>query len=218
MSLWTKRVCAQQVLHVGCGPARLANLPAHFQTGSWSELRLDIDESVEPDIIGTMLEMGLVADESVDAVYSSHNIEHVFPHEVVVALREFHRVLRSDGFAVILCPNIQAVAKAVAKGNLMDPLYVSPAGPISAIDIMYGHRVAIAAGKTYMAHKTGFTAATLAAHLKQAGFRSIVVAADNVYGLHCLAYKAAQKEERMESDCQSCLPPREALEEITVYE
>jgi ubiquinone/menaquinone biosynthesis C-methylase UbiE len=197
---------------------RLANLPAHFQSGAWTEVRLDIDESVEPDVIGTMLDMGLLADESVDAVYSSHNIEHVFPHEVATALGEFHRVLRPEGLAVILCPNIQAVAAAVAQGNLMEPLYLSPAGPISAIDIMYGHRAAIAAGKVYMAHKTAFTSMSLANQLRQAGFKSVVVAADKVYGLHCLAYKAAQDEGRMEMDCQTCMPPRELLEEIVVYQ
>ncbi len=137
---------------------------------------------------------------------------------MLTALGEFHRVLRPEGFAVILCPNIQMVAEAVAKGNLMDPLYHSPAGPISAIDIMYGHRAAIAAGKVYMAHKTAFTSATLASHLKGAGFKSVVVATDGIYGLHCLAYKATQDEQSMERDCAGCFPPREALTEIAVYE
>jgi hypothetical protein len=193
-------------------------MPTYFQSGSWNELRLDIDESVEPDVVGTMLDMGLVGDETVDAGYSSHNIEQVFPHEVLTALGEFHRELRPEGFAVSLCPNIQAVAEAVATGNLRDPLYVSPAGPISAIDIMYGHRAAIAAGKVYMAHKTAFTSATLASHLKSAGFQSVVVATDNVYGLHSLAYKTKRDEQSMEQDCAGCFPPREVLTEVTVYE
>lgn len=217
-TLWTKRVRKQQVLHVGCGPARLANLPPHFQTGAWTELRLDIDESVNPDVVGTMLDMGLVADAAVDAVYSSHNIEHVFPHEVLTALREFHRVLRPEGFAVVLCPNVQAVAEAVARGNLMEPLYVSPAGPISPIDILYGHRAAIAAGQIYMAHKTAFTSASLAAHLKAAGFQSVVVATDNIYGLHSLAYKSAREERFIEDDCRDCFPPRETLTDLELFE
>jgi predicted SAM-dependent methyltransferase len=36
-----------------------------------------------------------------DALYSSHNIEHVFAHEVVPTLKEFRRVLKPDGFVVI---------------------------------------------------------------------------------------------------------------------
>jgi predicted SAM-dependent methyltransferase len=50
------------------------------------ELRLDIDASVAPDIVATMTDMSRVADASVDAVFSSHNIEHLDPHEVPVAL------------------------------------------------------------------------------------------------------------------------------------
>lgn len=207
----------QQILHVGCGPARLNSLPAYFQSGDWQEVRLDIDQNVQPDVVGTILDMALIADESVDAVYSSHNIEHVFPHEVLKALYEFNRVLRHDGIAVILCPNIQAVAKAVAEGNLMEPLYHSPAGPISAIDIMYGHRAAIAAGQVYMAHKTAFTSSTIASHLRHAGFATVVVAEDTIYGLHCIAYKTARSSAAMEDDCSKCFPPRNALVAITVH-
>ena len=41
------------------------------------------------------------AQPSVDAILSSQNIEHLYPHEVALALKEFLRVLRPDGFAVI---------------------------------------------------------------------------------------------------------------------
>ena len=42
-------------LHVGCGPARKENTTAEFSSGSWHELRFDIDANVNPDYIGTML-------------------------------------------------------------------------------------------------------------------------------------------------------------------
>jgi len=208
---------SKQVLHVGCGPASLANLPPYFQTGEWREIRLDIDESVSPDVIGTMLDMGLIADGSVDAIYSSHNIEHVYPHEVRAALLEFRRVLKEDGVAVICCPDIQSVAQAVAVGNLMDPLYVSPAGPISAIDIMYGHRASMAAGNLFMAHRTAFTSASLAAQLKEAGFESVIVARDRVYGMHAIAYPRPLDAQSIERDCSLCMPPSQMLLETTVY-
>ncbi len=207
----------QQVLHVGCGPARLNSLPAFFQTGDWQEIRLDIDQDVQPDVVGTILDMALIADESVDAVYSSHNIEHVFPHEVLKALYEFNRVLRVDGLAIIRCPNMQAVAKAVAEGNLMDPLYISPAGPIAAIDMIYGHRPAIAAGQFYMAHKTGFTPGSLATQVNDAGFATAVVAEDMAYTIHCLAYKGKRSSDAMEDDCSKCFPPRNDLLSVIVH-
>src|SRR5947209_1666250 len=68
-------------LHVGCGPKRKSGTTRGFQRDEWTELRLDIDPSVKPDIIGTITDLSAVADASVDALYSSHNIEHLYPHE-----------------------------------------------------------------------------------------------------------------------------------------
>ena len=62
---------------------------------------------VNPDIVGTLLDMSQVQTASVDAVYSSHNIEHVYPHEVPIVLKEFYRVLKDDGIVVLECPDLQ---------------------------------------------------------------------------------------------------------------
>ena len=94
------------VLHVGCGPKHKDQTTRGFNTPQWDELRLDIDPSVSPDIIGTMTDMNAVQSASVDAVFSSHNIEHLYAHEVPVALGEFLRVLSDDGIAVITCPDL----------------------------------------------------------------------------------------------------------------
>lgn len=163
----------KQVLHVGCGAATIETMPAGFRDGGWSELRFDINPAVRPDIVGTITNMQGVADASVDAVYSSHNIEHVFAHEVAGVLREFLRVLRPEGFAVITCPDIEVVAQHVAQGRLTEPLYVSPSGPIAPLDILYGHGAAIARGEVYMAHRTAFTGRSLSAAISAAGFYAV---------------------------------------------
>ena len=54
-------------LHVGCGPKRKDRTTRGFNDAQWNELRLDIDPAVAPDIVGTMTDMGRVADASVDA-------------------------------------------------------------------------------------------------------------------------------------------------------
>ena len=77
----------RKILHVGCGVKNIAKLPRPFQTQEWQEVRLDINPDVEPDIIGTMTDMKEVDDCGYDAVYSSHNIEHLYPYEVEIALR-----------------------------------------------------------------------------------------------------------------------------------
>jgi SAM-dependent methyltransferase len=157
-------------LHVGCGPQYKSQIKG-FDNENWKEIRFDIDEKVNPDIVGTLLDMSAVEAESVDAIYSSHNIEHVFPHEVPIVLREFHRVLKDDGMVVLVCPDLQSVCEAVVDDKLLQPLYESPAGPISPIDILYGHRPAIARGNEYMAHKGGFTYSVLNDAFIEAGFK-----------------------------------------------
>lgn len=191
-------------LHVGCGPKRKDRTTRGFASPEWTELRLDIDPSVAPDIIGTMTDMAAVESGSVDAIYSSHNIEHLYPHEVPVALAEFIRVLRDDGFVVITCPDLQSVAALVAEDRLTEPAYVSPAGPIAPLDILYGHRPAMAAGNLYMAHRCGFTQKVLQATLQAAGFAHVATMRRTApaYDLWAAASKSKRSEDEMRALAQ----------------
>jgi predicted SAM-dependent methyltransferase len=182
-------------LHVGCGPKRKGQTTAGFNTTEWEEVRFDIDPNVQPDVIGSMTDMSKVEEGSVDAVFSSHNIEHLYPHEVDVALAEFYRVLKSDGFVVITCPDLQSVCSLVAEDKLTEPAYVSPAGPIAPLDILYGHRPAMARGNLYMAHRCGFTRKVLQQALQRAGFASVAsIARPKGFELWALASKSALNE------------------------
>jgi predicted SAM-dependent methyltransferase len=164
-------------LHVGCGPLTKENTTLEFNSNDWEEIRVDIDAAVKPDIVASMTDMSSVDSNSFDAVYSSHNIEHLFPHEVPIALSEMNRALKDDGFLIITCPDLQSVCAKVADGNLVGSLYQSGMGPITALDILYGHRVSLAKGNHYMAHKVGFTKEVLQSTLINAGFKHAVVAA-----------------------------------------
>jgi predicted SAM-dependent methyltransferase len=166
-------VSERLVLNVGCGYAPRARLHPYFQNDDWRELRLDIDPAVNPDICCSMTEMTPVATASVDAVWSSHNLEHLQRHEVPRALGEFYRVLRPRGLLLVTLPDLQRVAELVAGDTLEEPAYVSPSGPITPLDMIFGHTVSLAQGRIHMAHKTGFTAKTLGRLLAEAGFVDI---------------------------------------------
>ena len=157
------------LLHVGCASLNISDLKG-FNNDNWTEIRFDIDATRNPDIVGTIVDLSLVETESVDAVYSAYNLDHIYPHEVPIALKEFFRVLKNDGIAVIKCPDIQSVCEAIGKDKLLDTFYQSPVGPITPIDILFGNRKAIAKGNEFMAKKGGFTYSVLDGALHQAGF------------------------------------------------
>ena len=126
-----------------------------------------------------------------EALYSSHNLEHLHPHEVPAALKEFLRVLRPSGLAVITLPDLAQAAEDIARGREEEAVLMTNRGPITPLDILYGFRPFLAAGNLYMAHNFAFTAATLERALQEAGFTEIKVERDGAYNLWATASKAA---------------------------
>lgn len=194
------------LLHVGCSGLNKSALKG-FESDDWREIRYDIDPSVKPDIEGTLTDMEAVATGSIDAVYSAHNIEHVFPHEVHTVLLEFHRVLKRDGIVVLTCPDLISVCQAVVNDKLMETLYESQAGPIAPIDVLYGYRDDLARGKIYMAHKTGFTYSALQAAFLEAGFKFNVGAArPKDFDLWIVSFKQLTSSEEAMKIARTFLP------------
>ena len=194
-------------LNVGCGPVDSPKIKG-FDNDNWKEIRLDIDESVNPDIVGTLTDMKLVETASVDAVHSAYNIDHIYPHEVPIALGEFYRVLKEDGIVYIRCPDIQIISEAVVKDQLLESLYESPAGPISPIDFIYGNRQEIAEGNEYMAKKCGFTYSVLNMAFSEAGFKARYGGriAFNGAELALVAFKQKKSEEEIKNIANPFFP------------
>jgi hypothetical protein len=193
------------VLNVGCGPK--GRMHGFTGLADWREVRMDIDPGVHPDVLGSMTDMTTVATGSIDAIVSSHNIEHLYPHEVPLALAEFVRVLKADGMVLITCPDLQSVCARVARGDLASPLYTSGAGPIAAIDILYGLRSAMAAGNLYMAHRCGFTLDVLANTLRACGFaRCVGQVRPEQFDLWMLASKGSLDDDALHQLARLHLP------------
>jgi SAM-dependent methyltransferase len=177
------------VLNAGCGYPAAGKLPLSFQRPDWHELRLDIDPSVQPDILCSITGMAPVASASVDAIWSSHILEHLYIHEVPLALAEFHRVLRPEGKLLVTLPDLQSVAAMVASGGLEDEAYRARSGPISPFDMIFGHVKLVSCGHLHMAHKSGFTAATLGRMLRAARFDAVEVRRGAAFDLWASARK-----------------------------
>ena len=187
------------LLNVGCGWSNISQLKG-FNNDNWKEIRFDIDKKVNPDIEGTLTDMSLVETASVDAIYSSYNLDHIYAHEVPIAFKEFYRVLNEDGIVVVKCPDIQSVCELIAQDKLLEPLYeVKGWGPIYPIDVIYGNRQQIQMGNEYMAKKVGFTYSALNASLAEAGFKARYGGRMPNYGgeLAIVAFKQKIPEEQI---------------------
>jgi SAM-dependent methyltransferase len=160
-------------LNAGCGTFDDSRLPRFFH--KWQEIRVDVDASLKPDLVASIADLSAIPDASVDAVWSAHCVEHLFAYEVPRALGEFRRVLRKNGFACIIVPDLQAIAHWIATDRLHETIYQSTAGPVTAHDMIWGFGPAIAHGKTGMAHHCGFAPTLFLECLKRAGFGEIVL-------------------------------------------
>jgi len=171
-----------RVLSAGSGPN--SAVPPHPVFQGWHVVRLDIDPRVQPDIVADVVNLQTaVASASFNAVWTSHNIEHLPDHDVPKALSEFKRVLRPDGFLFVTTPDLQQLARSIASGDLDSVLYQSPAGPIAALDILFGHRKSIERGYGFMAHRTGFTTTRLGQLMTRAGFKEVWVGSGSRFDL-----------------------------------
>jgi hypothetical protein len=102
-----------------------------------------------------------------------------------------HRVLKPTGFVLIRLPDLQELARHVAEGRLEDALYMSPVGPITPLDMLYGHRLSLESGTAISAPRTGFTSATIAGALITAGFGAAMVQRDpSTFSLTAIAFRS----------------------------
>ncbi len=160
----------RKVLNVG-GNSKDIAIPPEYH--GWRHELLDIDARGNPDIVCDARELTRLVEGYYDSVYCSHNLEHYYSHEVAKVLSGFRHVLKEDGFVYIRVPDMGELMRRVVSGqmDIDDMLYVSAAGPIHVVDVIYGYRVEIErSGNAFFAHKTGFTQKSLVARLKASGF------------------------------------------------
>jgi predicted SAM-dependent methyltransferase len=170
----------KHLLNAGSGPGPARRIARMIQEQGLKEVRLDIDAGVQPDVVGSVLELEKsFQPHSFDVIWSSHVLEHLYAHDVFPTLRQFHRILKPDGFALLMTPDLEAVAHFIVEKGIAAVAYQSPAGPIRPLDMLYGHSRAIEDGHVHMAHHTGFTAERLGNLLLMAGFPTVSVSTEN---------------------------------------
>jgi len=177
------------LLHVGCG-SKVNKVP--FEFAAYKEVRLDCNKLVQPDIVASIVAMPMISDNEFDAIFASHVLEHLHPHEVGMALAEFARVLKPGGKLLIQVPDLQSIGGRLALDQADYALYQSHIGMITPLDMIYGHRGSVGAGNLFMSHKTGFTQSVLKDALHTAGLEKIEIDREIQFELKARAYKPAE--------------------------
>lgn len=185
-----------RVLNVGGCNKHIA-IPAHFD--GWEHHLLDIEKNDEVDVVCDARDMSSIESGSYDAVYCSHNLEHFYRHDLPAVLAGFKRVVKDDGFIHIVVPNMQAVFKHLIESgtDIDDVMYESAAGPIRAVDMIYGLESFIANSfNDFMCHKNGFTPKSMAKVLFMNGFEHVFIGNGN-FDVTAFAFKNEPTDQKM---------------------
>lgn len=160
------------VLNIGAGNTRLNSQTEWFD--GWKELRVDVADC-NPDIVSDITTLKGIGDKTVDAIWASHVVEHVYFHQLKDVFINMIRVLKNDGYAIIRVPDLGAIADRIPNG-LLDTVYESSAGPVAVIDMIYGHRGFVQTWNESMAHKTGFTRDSMTKILQSLNINAMIAA------------------------------------------
>ena len=130
----------------------------------FNEVRVDIEPRNHPDYVRDMLDLHDIG--TFDLIYSSHNLEHLYPYQVPRAMQEFMRVLNPGGVLMIVVPDLEDVRPTT------EPLSSCAMGGICGLDMYYGHHSQLEEFP-YMAHHSGFISETLKDAFTEAGFLNV---------------------------------------------
>ncbi|MBO9999591.1 MAG: methyltransferase domain-containing protein [Cyanobacteria bacterium SID2] len=122
----------------------------------------DIEPRPEVDFVGNAADLSQFEDNSIDAIYASHVLEHFYHslnNELIDTLTEWHRVLKPGGKLLISVPDLQTVCWLYLNPNLL------PFERLHLMRVMFGGQT-----NEFDVHKVGFDFDILALYLEEVGF------------------------------------------------
>lgn len=154
------------------GTSITSRLPI-FASADWEEAPVDPDFTT---MVAKLLSDGGLRganQQPLKAIIANHLLPRFNAYEVPKVLAHLYDALDEEGFAIIICPDLQSIIERVLANGLTEAAYQSPAGPITPLDLIFGHQGSIQSGVLSAPHRSGFTTASLTDALQAAGFKTI---------------------------------------------
>lgn len=164
----------KRLLHIGCGYSQREDTHPFFHGEDWEHVRIDLNPECKPDVVANIITLEKFGANEADAIFSSHNLEHLHLWDAQKALARWKQVLSPDGLIVLYVPDIAVAMKHALEHGLDSIVYNSPAGPITPLDMLYGH-VLQTEDNVYQRHLAGYTTKFLTSLLVNAGFFSFQI-------------------------------------------
>ncbi|MBL8835761.1 MAG: methyltransferase domain-containing protein [Alphaproteobacteria bacterium] len=114
------------------------------------------------DHVGDILDLGRFADASVDEIYASHVLEHVWLEQAKSVLRSFARILVPGGRLMVSVPDLPTLCRIY-----LDPR-LSQSQSTQVMAMIYGAHL-----DAHDIHHVGFNEGLMSTALAEAGFRRI---------------------------------------------
>ena len=127
-------------------------------------VHIDLCDLPHIDYKSSIDDLSMFGDETVDVIYSSHSLEYFDRKQVGVVLKEWARVLKSDGVLRVAVPDFDALLSVYKKTNELNTIL----GPL------YGAmEITTEDGEATLYHKTVYNFEALKNVLEEAGFKDI---------------------------------------------
>lgn len=147
---------ALKALHLGCGERYLES------TNEIKWIHIDLAKYDHIDFNNDIRDLSMFKSNAIDLIYCSHSFEYFDRQEGKEVLKEWHRVLRSDGILRLAVPDFEGIVNVYQKyGDIEHKGILGP---------LYGRREL---GNGYIYHRTCYDFNSLKKILEDVSFKNI---------------------------------------------